>query len=59
MSVRPATIAGGENDSTATLMNRYGTPHRSAIAPKSSHPRREKPAFGLTGCADPRTHARA
>ncbi len=58
MRVRPATIAGGENDSTATLMNRYGTPHSSAMAPKRSQPRREKPAFGLTGCAGPRRHDR-
>ena len=30
--VRPATIAAGENESTASLMNRYGMPHSTAIS---------------------------
>ena len=33
ISVRPDTIAAGENVSTASLMNRYGMPHSSAISP--------------------------
>src|SRR6185312_14929628 len=37
-SVRPDTTAAGENDATASLMNRYGTPHSSAIAANSHQP---------------------
>ena len=31
-SVRPATIAAGEMESTASLMNRYGMPHSTAMS---------------------------
>ncbi len=41
-SVRPATTAAGEYDSTAMLMNRYGMPHSTAIAANSSHARVSK-----------------
>src|SRR3954464_1473966 len=38
-AVRPNTTAAGEKSSTATLMNRYGTPQMTAMVAKSSRPR--------------------